>query len=616
MNGWVFAVDLGGTKIEIGLVSPENRIVGRQRIPTRPTEGPQRVVERIAACVEALGSLLPPGQRADALGMCSPGPVDHETGTLIDPPNLAGLHNSPLADMLARRLEMPVHLEHDAKAAALGEYHYGAGRGEPSLVYIVVGTGVGAAIIQDGQLVRGQNNSAGEIGHVTLDKNGERCSCGSRGCVETYLSGPWLARRYEKRAGEAVGGDQVIARAGRGDPLALQVVAEAGDALGTAIATLAMVLNIDLYVVGGSVAKSGDVLLEPTRRALPDHAYRSVGCGVRVLATELGDDGPLLGCAYMARQAAAESAAALVGLPATVEATDWALVEGVVLDIQRFSVHDGPGIRTNVFLKGCPLRCPWCANPESQRLHPELMLSAQTCARCGQFQDYCVDEWGAGGWTQALLDKYGQRPDVCPTCAVRWVGGRRTARDVIAEVQRDAVFYQGVGGLTLTGGEPTFQPRFAEALLRLAKAEGLTTAMETSGHTRWAVLERLLPHLDHVLYDFKHIDPEKHRAHTGVDNALILSNLRRLVEVGAPVSIRVPLIPGFNVDDLDAMAAWVRDLGCQSLTLLPYHTYGRAKYTALGRDYAWEQHARLDAGAVRALADSVRAHGLAVHVGG
>jgi pyruvate formate lyase activating enzyme len=244
------------------------------------------------------------------------------------------------------------------------------------------------------------------------------------------------------------------------------------------------------------------------------------------------------------------------------------------------------------------------------------MLSAHRCVQCGQFDDLCAEHWGEGGWTQTTREKYAIRIEVCPTCAVQWVGQRRTAADVIAEVQRDAAFYDGVGGLTLTGGEPTFQPLFAEALLRLARASRMTTALETSGHTRWKILERLLPYLDHILYDFKHIDPDKHRAHTGVDNELILSNLRRLVEVGAPLSIRVPVIPGFNADDLGAMADWLRGVGCHSLTLLPYHTFGRAKYAGLGREYSWDSHTPLSADTVQGLADDVRSRGLTVHVGG
>jgi glycyl-radical enzyme activating protein/glucokinase-like ROK family protein len=626
MNEWVIGVDLGGTKIDVGLVSPDNRIIERRRIPTNPHEGARRVVERIAGCVEALAAHLPPGERIAALGVCSPGPVDHETGTLIDPPNLAGLHNAPLRQLLSERLRLPVSLEHDAKAAALGEFYYGAARGERDMVYLVVGTGVGSAIIVNGELFRGPDNSAGEIGHVTLDKNGDVCSCGSRGCVETFISGPWLAKRYNRLlteqppGSEPATGEGVVGRAGAGDPLALQVMTEAGDALGTAIDMLAMILNIDLFVIGGSVAKAGDILLEPARRALPRHAFRSVGCGLRVLATELGDDGPVLGCAWLARRALEQSPQTHSQRVQAAERARLEAVEGIIFNVQRFSVHDGPGLRTNVFFKGCSLRCGWCSNPESQKPHPELMLSAGRCINCGQFAEACTVAWGEGGWTQAAREKYGGRVDICPTCAVTWVGERRAAGSIMEEVRRDLPFYGASGGLTLTGGEPTFQPRLAEALLRLAKEDGLSTAMETSGHTRWKILERLLPYLDHILFDMKHVDPEQHRAFTDVDNLLILANLRSLASAGAPVEVRVPLIPGFNADEQCITAIAELLLGVDGLSkevcFLPYHTFGRAKYRALGRDYPWEARQRLTDAEVHTLAQLAEARGLHVRIGG
>lgn len=315
MDEWVVGVDLGGTKIELGLVDPENRITQRERIPTQADAGPQAVVERIARSMDGLKTALPQGQRIAAVGICSPGPLDHRTGMLVDPPNLPGLHHTPLRDLLAGHLGLPVRLEHDAKAAALGEFYYGAGRGQRCMVYIVVGTGVGAAIIVDGQLYYGEHDFAGEVGHMTLDRHGEPCSCGSRGCVETYMSGPWLARRYQRALARRAGGEQaaadqgpvtgeLVARlAGQGDALAGQILVEAGEALGVAVASMAMILNIDLYVVGGSVAKAGDLLLEPARKTVPNYSFQSVGPLVRIVATELGDDGPILGCSWLARQA-------------------------------------------------------------------------------------------------------------------------------------------------------------------------------------------------------------------------------------------------------------------------------------------------------------------------
>jgi pyruvate formate lyase activating enzyme len=298
-------------------------------------------------------------------------------------------------------------------------------------------------------------------------------------------------------------------------------------------------------------------------------------------------------------------------------------VEGIVFDIQRYSLHDGPGLRTNVFLKGCPLRCHWCANPESQHPQPELALFAHNCITCGQFPEACPLGWGARAgncWTRELADPYSARAEVCPTGAIHWIGQRRTAGEVMQEVLRDAAFYEDGGGLTLTGGEPTMQPCMAESLLRLAGAEYLSTAIETCGHTTWAVWERLLPYLDTILFDLKHVDSDIHRAFTGVGNDLILSNLRRLAELGAPLTIRVPLVPGFNADpaSLSAIVEFVRGLGgdINRLDLLPYHTLGQAKYAALGREYPWMGHARLDEAEVAELTRLVESYGLAATVGG
>jgi glucokinase len=313
MGEWVVGVDLGATKIALGLIDPHEHIVAYQRLPTGADEGPQAVVERIAQGIAELEREVPQGKSIAALGVCSPGPVDHRTGTLMEPPNMQGLHHAPLRQMLAERLNLPVSLEHDAKAAALGEFHYGAGRGEQSMVYIVVGTGVGAAIVADGQLYRGLHNIAGEVGHVTLDRHGELCVCGSRGCVETYATGPWLARRYRRALEGArrehgreethsITGERVACLAEQGDALAEQIMIEAGEALGMVIASLAMILDIDLYVIGGSVAKSGDLLLGPARAIVPQYTYSYVGARVRIVASELFEDGPILGCGWQARQ--------------------------------------------------------------------------------------------------------------------------------------------------------------------------------------------------------------------------------------------------------------------------------------------------------------------------
>lgn len=312
MDEWVVGVDLGGTKIDIGLIAPDNSIVARQRIGTESEKGADSVVERIAEVVESrtFKVQVPSGEKIAALGICTPGPVDHVNGELLTLVNLPGLSNTPLRALLAERLGIPVRLEHDAKAAALGDFHYGAGKKDSahSMIYITIGTGVGAAIILDGHLYYGDGNASGEIGHITIDRYGEQCHCGTRGCVETYMSGPWMAKRYERaltQAGkvskEPITGELVAQLAERGDITARYIVTEAGEALGIAIASMAMIFDVELNVIGGSVAKLGDLLLEPARRTMPEYCFRALGERIRIVPTALGNNGPLLGCAWLAR---------------------------------------------------------------------------------------------------------------------------------------------------------------------------------------------------------------------------------------------------------------------------------------------------------------------------
>lgn len=294
-------------------------------------------------------------------------------------------------------------------------------------------------------------------------------------------------------------------------------------------------------------------------------------------------------------------------------------VEGVIFDIQRYSLHDGPGLRTNVFFKGCPLRCRWCANPESLHPQPEIALFAGQCINCGQFSESCPVLWQHSG-SKERTEELQKRIARCPIEAIRWIGKRRSAGEVMQEVLRDRPFYGDSGGLTLTGGEPTMQPQMAEALLRLAKAEHIATAMETCGYTAWPTLERLLPYLDDLLWDLKHVDDALHQKLTSVSNERILANLRRLSELEAPVTIRIPLIPGFNAstESLTQIAEFVRHLpgAAKRVDLLPYHTLGKPKYAALQRSYPWEQYPRLTESEVETLANIFDDYGLHANIGG
>jgi len=297
----VIGIDLGGSKIVLGLIGPQDEILARRRIDTRADAGLDSVVERIAVEVDALQATLPPAATIAAVGVGAPGPLDHIRGELLTLVNLPEISNTPFRRALSERLSLPVALDHDAKTAALGEFHFGAGQARNSMIYIVIGTGVGAAIIYQGALLYGESNSAGESGHMTVDPRGRRCHCGSRGCLEVYASGPALSRQYEAATGVAITGGEIAARARAGDASARRVFHDAGRALGIAIATLAMTLNIETFVIGGSVAKAGDLLLGPARESLQGYSFRAVSARLRVVASELGEDAPILGAAALAR---------------------------------------------------------------------------------------------------------------------------------------------------------------------------------------------------------------------------------------------------------------------------------------------------------------------------
>ncbi len=317
---YIIGIDLGGTKIDLGLIAPDNKVVVRKRIAANTFDGVDVVITRMCEQIDLLKEHLPKGQNVSAVGMCAPGPLDHITGTLKDPPNI-GLQHVPIGPMLQEKLGVSVKLEHDAKAAALGEYHYGAGRGHKHMVYIVAGTGVGGAMIDDGKLIRGVQNSAGEIGHISLDRNGMVCNCGSRGCVQTYLAGPYLVERFLQKAesrrqraesknpklsmfnspSSALTGEDIATLARQGDEAAKEVLREAGEALGLLVANLAVTLDVELYVLGGSVANLGNLLLEPARAIAPKYMLSSLANRVKIELSHLQGDEALLGCAYLAR---------------------------------------------------------------------------------------------------------------------------------------------------------------------------------------------------------------------------------------------------------------------------------------------------------------------------
>ena len=267
-------------------------------------------------------------------------------------------------------------------------------------------------------------------------------------------------------------------------------------------------------------------------------------------------------------------------------------LSGVVFDIQRYSIHDGPGIRTTVFFKGCPLRCAWCQNPESQHKEPEILLNKSNCTGCGQCVAVCPA--GANNLLGSVSEvdrqkclRCGKCAEVCPNEARRLSGKIMSVGEVVKEVLRDRKFYEtSGGGVTLSGGEATFQPEFALVILKECKALGLHTALETCGYTSWVIMERILEYVDLVLYDIKHVDAANHQSGTGVKNDTIIENARRIGSF-KPMRVRVPLIPGFNDSDHDIrkIAAFVGSLpNPVEMDLLAYNPLGEGKYERMGKE--------------------------------
>lgn len=297
--------------------------------------------------------------------------------------------------------------------------------------------------------------------------------------------------------------------------------------------------------------------------------------------------------------------------------------EGIVFDIQRYSIHDGPGIRTIVFLKGCPLACRWCCNPESQRPDPVLMYQKSSCVQCGRCIPVCKVE-ALSFANPDFVDRSrclncGACANVCLTGALTLKGKRMTVWEAMQEVQKDATNYRrSGGGLTLSGGEPLLQPDFAVELLKACKEKGWSTAMETTGYADKEVIERVMPYVDHALVDLKSIDPAVHLANTGVDNRKILENAIRISMLTNTV-VRVPMIPGVNADPASilAIARFAKLMtGVGTIHLLPYHTYGENKYTLLGRDYPMGEMPSLPPDKVAELKAVVEGEGLRCVIGG
>jgi pyruvate formate lyase activating enzyme len=305
---------------------------------------------------------------------------------------------------------------------------------------------------------------------------------------------------------------------------------------------------------------------------------------------------------------------------------DIAAGEGIVFNIQRFSIQDGPGIRTTVFLKGCPLRCLWCSNPESMRLSPEIITRDIKCIGSGKCAEICPKRAIAFVEKIRIIDwercNYCMKcAQVCPSKAIEAVGEHMTIAEVIDTVGRDSNYYRRTnGGMTLSGGEPLLQWQFALGLLREAKRKGFHTALDTAGYAEWEILDEVLNHTDLVLYDVKHMDSEKHQEATGVFNERILDNLQKtLAKSRTKVWIRRPVIPSFNdsEEDLEKLCRFVLTLDrpVEKISLLPYHKYGELKYAAKGRAYPYQDVALISDEQMGRFKKLVESYGLKVDIG-
>jgi len=301
------------------------------------------------------------------------------------------------------------------------------------------------------------------------------------------------------------------------------------------------------------------------------------------------------------------------------------LITGIVFDIKKFSIHDGPGIRTTVFFKGCPLSCWWCHNPEGQAPKPELMLWASRCIRCGACLEVCDqgaisrdDDVVSTDREKCVLS--GACVEVCYAEAREIVGQEMTVAQVMAEIERDIPFYdQSGGGVTFSGGEPLLQRDFLLALLRACKERAIHTSVDTCGFATWETVDSMRKHVDLFLYDLKLMDDARHRKFTGVSNELILKNLQRLSAQGHDIFLRVPIIPGINDD-----AENIRQIGTFAAALphlnrvdiLPYHRAAAEKYHRLNKVYGLPETRPPSDEKMAEISQILRGFGLQVKTGG
>lgn len=295
-----------------------------------------------------------------------------------------------------------------------------------------------------------------------------------------------------------------------------------------------------------------------------------------------------------------------------------------IMNIQKYSIHDGPGIRTTVFLKGCPLNCWWCHNPESQKQSPQIMFFKEKCKGCGSCLKRCpqnaiqlVEGYPVTDESKCTL--CGKCSDFCPNNARELVGSEMSVKDLMKEIIKDEAFYdESNGGVTFSGGEPLMHIEYLNNVLELCKSRGIHTTIDTSGYATWEKFEQIVNNVDLFLFDIKHMNNEKHLKYTGVGNTIILENLKKLSENGSNIYIRMPIIAGINDDDenIDLAVDFISKLNIIQVNLLSYHKMGMDKYRRLNREYKLSGLETPSGEVISKIADKFRKAGIKIIIGG